>query len=101
MNRGKRAMRVFLSYSHADEAWKERVKKHLGVLGDRLFVWDDHRIQAGDDWLPEIERALAECNVASKFIRQQEIPPLLERRVKDGVRVIPVILTPCAWQAVP
>ena len=24
---------VFLSYSHKDEAWKDRLKTHLGVLG--------------------------------------------------------------------
>ncbi|EXJ14095.1 hypothetical protein [Imhoffiella purpurea] len=36
------ALRVFLSYSHRDETWKDRVAKHLGVLaGEGREVWDD------------------------------------------------------------
>ncbi len=48
---------VFISYSHKDEAWKDRVKSHLGVLvqTDRIVVWDDRKIDAGDRWRPDIE----------------------------------------------
>jgi len=100
--------RVFISYCHKDEAWKDRVVSQLGVLaGEGLDTWDDRRIGAGDDWLPEIEQAIAACDVAlllvsahfltSKFILSQEIPALLQRREKQGIRVIPVILSPCQW----
>lgn len=101
--------KVFISYSHEDEKWKDRVVKQLGVLAHegKLEVWDDRRIAGGDDWFPEIEEAIRICDVAlllisaafltSKFILGKEIPPILERRVKAGVRVIPVILSPCAW----
>ena len=100
--------RVFISYSHQDEAWKDRVVRQLGVLADEgLETWDDRRIQAGDDWLPEIEEAIAQCDVAlllisahfltSNFIKHQEVPALLKRRESEGVRVIPVILSPCQW----
>jgi len=103
---------VFISYSHKDEAWKDNVVKHLGVLAHdgQLALWDDRRISGGDDWLPEIEKAIHSCSVAlllisadfltSKFILGKEIPPLLQRREKDGVRVMPVILRPCAWDDV-
>jgi len=104
---------VFVSYSHQDEAWKDRLVKQLRVLeleGD-LDVWDDRRIAAGDDWLPEIEEAMARAQVAvllisadfltSGFIRGREIPEILRRRESEGLRVIPVIVRPCPWQAVP
>ncbi|MBT0664210.1 tetratricopeptide repeat protein [Geobacter pelophilus] len=103
---------VFISYSHKDEAWKDNVVKHLGVLANdgQLALWDDRRISGGDNWLPEIEKAIHSCDVAlllisadfltSMFILGKEIPPLLQRREKDGVRVIPVILRPCAWDDV-
>jgi hypothetical protein len=43
--------RIFVSYPHQDEPWKERVVKHLKVLaGEGLTVWDDRRIAAGADW---------------------------------------------------
>jgi hypothetical protein len=104
--------KVFVSYSHQDEQWKERVVKHLKVLAaDGLEVWDDRRIGAGADWEGEIAKAIAGCDLAlllvsvdflnSRFIRGREVPPLLERRQGEGVRVVPVILSPCAWSRVP
>jgi TIR domain len=89
------------------------VVTHLRVLAhDANFeLWDDHRIAAGEAWLPEIEAAIQDCDVAlllisadfltSNFILNQEIPKILQRRASDGVRVIPVILRPCAWNKVP
>ncbi len=104
--------RIFISYSHADEAWKDRVVNQLGVLEHEglLSVWEDRQITGGDDWLPAIETAIQSCGVAvllisakfltSKFILGAEVPALLQRREKEGVRVIPVILKPCAWTRV-
>ncbi|MGH7600157.1 MAG: TIR domain-containing protein, partial [bacterium] len=105
-------LKVFISYSHKDEEWKDRLLPHLNVLAkqNRLEVWDDRRIAAGDDWLPEIEQAINSCHVAlllisanfltSNFIIGEEVPRLLRRRQSDSVRVIPLIVKPCAWQKV-
>ena len=52
---------VFISYSHQDEGWKERLVTHLKVLQIKdiaLEVWDDRCIQAGVDWQPEIQQAM-------------------------------------------
>ncbi len=103
---------VFISYSHKDEKWKERVVSHLGVLQKEglLDVWDDRRIVAGTDWEPEIEAALKSARVAillvsdhflnSDFILTKEVPALLQRRISDGLHVVPVILSACPWQKV-
>ncbi len=103
---------VFVSYSHKDEGWKDRLVTHLGVLEREgaLSVWDDRRIVAGADWYPEIADALDGASVAlllvsadfltSNFILGEEVPRLLERRRREGLRVIPVILRPCAWDRV-
>lgn len=104
--------KVFISYSHQDEAWKNRLVKHFKVLEMEglLNVWQDRAIKPGDDWLPEIERALETADVAillvsvdfltSHFIRHKEIPKLLQRREEEGIRVIPLIVSPCAWDKV-
>ncbi|MBS0599818.1 MAG: toll/interleukin-1 receptor domain-containing protein, partial [Proteobacteria bacterium] len=104
--------KVFVSYSHKDEKWKDRVTAHLGVLARAglLQVWDDRRISAGDDWKAEIQAAMDGCTVAlllvsvnflnSGFILDTESPALLKRRFSHGVRVIPVILEHCAWTAI-
>lgn len=101
--------KVFVSYSHKDEAWKNRIITHLKVIApqEEMIIWDDRRIDAGSDWLADIQEVIHECDVAlllisadfltSKFILQEEVPKLLERRAKAGLRIIPVILRPCAW----
>jgi hypothetical protein len=37
---------VFVSYSHKDEIWKDRLRPHLGLLerGGRIVIWDDRQI---------------------------------------------------------
>jgi hypothetical protein len=80
---------VFVSYSHRDAAWRER----LGVIikpwvrNGGLKYWADPYIQVGDDWQRKIEAPLARARVgvllltadflASDFICDYEIPPLL------------------------
>jgi len=104
---------IFISYSHENEEWKDELKSHLSVLethGD-FSVWEDRQINPGDDWYPAIKQAIQSAKVAillvsrdfltSDFVKKEEIPELLQRRETDGLRVIPLIVKPCAWQAVP
>jgi tetratricopeptide (TPR) repeat protein len=104
---------VFISYSHKDEPWKNQLVRHLKVLEleGAFEVWDDRRIAAGDGWRTEIETAMARARAAvllisadfliSGFIRGTEVPRLLQRRAKDGLRIIPLIVRPCAWRRIP
>jgi len=104
--------KVFISYSHNDEKWKDELTDHLGVLGKEglLEIWDDRQIAVGDRWRKEIEKSLESANVGlllvtakflnSNFILEEEVPRLLERRQKEGVRVIPLIVRPCAWELI-
>ena len=102
---------VFISYSHKDESWKDRVVKQLRVLERHLEVWDDRQIDAGDDWQSKIEMAMANAQAAvllisadflnSRFISGIEVPELLVRRQNNGLRLIPVIVHPCPWTTIP
>lgn len=103
---------IFISYSHRDEVWKDRLVKQLNVLAleEHFSVWDDRRIAAGDDWYPAIAAAIQAAHAAillisadfltSGFIRREEIPRLLGRRAEQGLLVIPLILRPCPWERV-
>ncbi len=103
---------IFISYSRKDEAWKDRVVGQLQVLAheDSVTVWDDTRIAAGDAWKPAIGQAMTEARAAillvsadfltSEFVRNTEVPKLLERRRAEGVHIFPVIIRSCAWKAV-
>src|SRR4051794_27663793 len=97
--------KVFISYSHADNDWLERLKRHLKPLVREgcLECWDDTHIRPGDDWHQEIRNALDTAQVAvllisadffaSNFINENELPPLLAAAQAKGVRILPVILS--------
>ena len=62
--------KIFISYSHADKEWLDRLRRHLKPLvreGD-LDCWDDTHIRPGDDWKQEIENALDTAQVAVLLI---------------------------------
>ncbi|OJH40373.1 TIR domain-containing protein [Cystobacter ferrugineus] len=100
---------VFISYSHEDEAWKERVSTHLTVLHESLEAWDDSHIEPGADWRTELEQAISGAGAAvllisahflsSRFILEEEVPRLLQRRADSGLHLIPLLLSPCDWEA--
>ena len=103
--------RVFVSYCHRDKKHLERLHVHLiqyeqaGVME----VWSDKRLVVGSDWREEIKRAIAEAKVAillvsadflaSKFITENELPPLLDAAKAGGTVIIPVIVGASAFSA--
>ena len=101
---------VFISYSHKDEIWKDRLLPQLKTLQqlDRIVVWDDRKIDAGDKWYPEIKEAMEKAQVAiclispnylaSDFCVKEEVPFLLQRCEKEGVILIPILIKPCLWE---
>jgi tetratricopeptide (TPR) repeat protein len=104
---------VFISYSHKDEKdWKDRVVTHLGVLHAQglIDIWEDRQIEAGADWHKNIQEAMKVSSIAvilisansltSDYILNDEVPPLIERSAKEGVRIFPLVVEPCVWQAV-
>jgi tetratricopeptide (TPR) repeat protein len=103
---------VFVSYSHKDEIWKDRLKPHLRMLeqAGQLTIWDDRHIDAGATWYDEIKKAMEDAEVAvclisadylaSDFCIKEEIPYLLERRKSNGMLLLPILIRPCAWTAI-
>jgi ubiquinone/menaquinone biosynthesis C-methylase UbiE len=99
---------IFVSYSHKDKPWLERLQVHLRPL-ERfgLLQWDDTRIRPGDRWLDEIQSAIAKAKVvillvsadflASDFIARKELPELLKKAEKQGATILPVIIGACLF----
>jgi hypothetical protein len=98
---------VFVSYSHRDKRWLERLQVHLKPSSRRgeMVLWDDTRIDPGDLWRPAIRSAVQQAAVsillisadflASDFVTSEELPALLHRAERAGARVIPIIVQPC------
>lgn len=113
MNEAGKKPTVFISYSHKDEKdWKDRVVTHLGVLRAQglIEIWEDRQIEAGADWHKNIQDAMNVASIAvllisansltSEYILNSEVPQLIERSVQQGVRIFPLVVEPCTWQAV-
>lgn len=91
---------VFISYSHLDKEWLQRVRIHLKPFerNYKINVWDDTKINTGQDWKNEINNALEKTKVAvllvsasflaSDFIATDELPPLLNTAAKGGAVII-------------
>ena len=104
--------KIFVSYSHADEKWKDRLVKHLKVIQNQnqQSVWDDSQILAGGRWRKEIETVINAADGAillisadfltSEFILKQEVPRLLKRWENDEIKIFPLIVEHCAWDQV-
>jgi hypothetical protein len=104
---------VFISYSHQDEKWKDRLLTQLGVLQQQsiLELWHDRRIGAGADWYKDICKAMDAAHVTvllisahfltASFILQEEVSRLLTRRQQEGLPIVPILVTPCPWRRVP
>jgi hypothetical protein len=100
---------VFLSYSHTDREYVDRLLVHLKPLEKEglIDLWVDSRLRAGDRWKKEIERALDRATVAillvsadflaSDFITDNELPPLLKNAEEKGTRILPLIVKPCRF----
>jgi hypothetical protein len=103
---------VFISYSHRDEAWKDRLLHVLGSRADatRVTVWNDRQIAPGAEWFTDIETAMNHAAIAvclitceylqSRFCTEYEVGPLLARRERAGLVLVPVLIAPCEWESV-
>lgn len=104
---------VFVSYSRKDKDWKHQITEHLQVLEKQnlLKIWCDRDIRAGQKWHDEINRNLQSAKVAvlvisksfltSDFVLKDEVPQLLDKHHREGMRLIPILINDCVWQAVP
>ena len=103
---------VFISYSHNDEEWKDRLLPHLKAIeqqGD-IILWADTKIDTGDEWYPAIKEALQKSSVsiclisqyylASDFINKEEIPELKKKREDEGLLLLPILIRPCPWKKI-
>ena len=100
---------IFVSYSHRDKEYLTRLMVHLKPLERQGLIdpWVDTRLLAGDKWKKEIESGLKKARVAvllvsadflaSDFIIENELPPLLHAAEEKGTLIIPVILKPCRF----
>jgi hypothetical protein len=102
-------IRLFISYSHQDEALRKRLGDHLAGLQREgvIDLWHDRKISAGQEWAGAIDANLEAADVilclvsagfmASPYCNDRELSRALERHNAGEAWVIPVILRPVDW----
>jgi TIR domain len=110
---GTKALSIFISYSHADEAFKTELVKHLEPLRRLQLVetWHDRKIKAGDEWDKVISANLEHADIVlllvsidfinSSYCYDVELERALDRHAAGDARVIPIILRSCMWHQAP
>ena len=111
----RRVNQIFVSYSHKDVEWLDRLKVMLAPylhMGEtELDLWDDKRLSAGEQWDVEIQQALSKAGVAvalvsadflaSGYIMNHELPPLVKAARDGGTRLLWVYVSAAVWEETP
>ncbi|QQZ28335.1 TIR domain-containing protein [Thiothrix subterranea] len=99
-----KTIKLFISYSHADEAHKERLEKHLKAISRTLplTAWSDRHLFAGEAVDEQIFQQLNTADIVlllvspdfinSDYCFTKEMERALERYKDEGNVVIPVII---------
>jgi hypothetical protein len=110
------ARSVFISYAHADnenknpkKRWLDRLITHLKPLvrQEEFTVCSDEDILIGDDWHAHLQAHLSGAKaavllvspdfLASDYIAKSEVPVLLKNAADAGVKMFPIIISPCLY----
>ena len=106
-------IRLFLSYAHSDENYRNELAKHLKILQRQgiIEIWHDRCLLPGDEWAIGIDENLRSADiilllVSVDFINSEycfalEMNEAMARHDHGEAVVIPVILRPCHWTGLP
>ncbi len=111
--RGTGRIRLFISYSHRDEPFREEMEKRLKGLQryEPIYVWTDRGIGPGEEWREKIAEHLNAAHVIlllvsadfldSDFCYDEEMLRALKRHEAGTAVVLPIILRACNWPRAP
>jgi len=99
--------KIFISYSHVDEHYKDELKKHLAILNYKVkaTIWDDRLLEAGSNYNIQIDKAFEESNIFIMLISSDyfaseycmyEYKKTLD--MPSDTKRLPVIVRDCHWK---
>ncbi|MCP4139325.1 MAG: toll/interleukin-1 receptor domain-containing protein [Chloroflexi bacterium] len=91
---------VFISYSHKDKKYVEKLEKKL--ISEGFEVWIDHHIDYGSQWSKEIQRALDTCDafvvvVSENAYKSKWVQNEVARADRKKKPFFPLLLQGEAW----
>lgn len=113
-NMTSKPIKVFFSYSHKDERFREQLETHLSMLKREGLIkpWHKRMITAGDEWKGQIDEHLDTADIvlllitanflASDYCYNIQMIRAIERHKIGEALVLPIILTPVeGWEHSP
>ena len=103
-------IKIFISYSHQDEDIWKQLRNHLASMERRgiIEIWFDRKILPGQPLDHEIERNIAQANIAlllvsanfisSDYCHDVEMTYAMDLHRTGSLRVVPVIVSACDWK---
>src|SRR5689334_17782584 len=97
---------IFVSYSHADEEWRNRFEMMSKPMSRVLQIefWSDKQLQAGK-WERQIDAAMLKAEaavllvspafLASDYIIGTELPYFIKANEEKGLMIFWLYLEPC------
>jgi endonuclease/exonuclease/phosphatase family metal-dependent hydrolase len=97
-------LKVFYSYAHQDEKARDTLDQHMELLSRRNLIlrWHDRHIVPGSEWDSAIQEALDSADIilllvsrafmASRYVKEEEIPAAMREHEAGRARVVPVLL---------
>lgn len=101
-------LKIFISYSHKDETSVKKFINHILPLKHNgiLQEWYDRKIETGEEFQDDIDNNLENADIICLIISDnflsskaclEEKDNALKFKEQKGIRVIPLILSPCVW----
>ena len=113
----ERTPQIFICYAHKDnenpdprQRWLDMLLEYLAPLElqGQADIWSDQEIELGEEWHDKIQVTLQQVKaavllvspsfLASKYIRNSELPVLLKNAKDKGVVILPILLRQCLWR---
>ena len=104
------SVKLFISYSHIDEDYKNELLEHLSPLKREGLIdsWHDREIKAGQEWNNEIDSNLKDSDIilfliSSSFINsdychEKEVKSATELHTSGKAQLVPIFVRACKWQ---
>lgn len=108
-----RPLRLFYSYSHRDEGLRNELETHLKLLQRRGLIepWHDRMIEAGDEWMQQIDENLERADIvlllvssdfiASTYCYEKELKWAMAQHESGMAVVIPIIARNVSLEGAP
>ena len=106
-------LKTFVSYCHQDEPWFDQFRIHVAplVMNGIISIWSDQEIMAGQPLDSEIASNMSSAELfvlllspayfASDYCMNVELAHAITRHQSNEVKIVPIIVESCKWDAIP